>query len=150
MESKNEKVRVVQAGIDKFEIINDIQNNDGFEHSYPLSRERFRNLIDRGEIFYIANYDGKIVGMISVDFEIRAKLHFFSVKQDYQGKGIGSALINQVLEEAKNSNYSSVYVYVEVGSPVEKFLLNRGFEKVGYYRDRYKTGKHANILEIVL
>ena len=98
----------------------------------------------------MAFYDGNAVGMISVDFEIRAKLHFFSIRQDHQGKGAGTALLAKVLEEAKNRNYSSVYVYVEVDSPVEKFLLNRGFEKVGYYRDRYIKGKHANILEIVL
>ena len=138
MGSEKSKIRVDQVGLDKFEIINEIQSNDGFEHSYPLSKERFTNLIHRGEYFFVSFYEGKAAGMISVDFEIRAKLHFFSVKKDYQGKGIGGVLLKKILEEAKNRNYSSVYVYVEIDSPVEKFLLNRGFEKVGYYRDRYK------------
>lgn len=148
MESENKKIQIVQAKPDKFELISEIQNNDGFEHSYPLSRERFEKLIHRGECFYLAYYDGEATGMISVDFEIRAKLHFFSVKQDYQSKGIGTALLTKVLEEAKNRNYYSVYVYVEFDSPVEKFLLSRGFKKVGYYHNRYKNERSADILEI--
>lgn len=148
MESKDNTIQIVEAKPDMFELISEIQNNDGFEHSYPLSRERITKLIHRGECFYLAYYDGETAGMISVDFEIRAKLHFFSIKQDYHGKGIGTALLTKVLEEARNSNYSSVYVYVEQDSPVEKFLLRRGFNKVGYYHNRYKNRRSADILEI--
>lgn len=40
-----------------------------------------------------------------------------------------------------------VYSYIEVDSPLEEFLLKRGFTKVGFYKNRFGLGKDANILE---
>ncbi len=148
MKLVNTKIKIVSVKQNIFKLINEIQNNDGFRHSYPLTKERFARLIHRGEFFYVAYYDGKAVGMISVDFEIRAKLHFFSVKQNYQGIGIGTALLTEILKEAKKRNYPFVYVYVEIDSSAEKFLLKRGFKNIGHYHHRYGKDKHANILEI--
>lgn len=95
MESKNEKIQIVQVGSDKFEIINEIQSNDGFEHSYPLSKERFTNLNHRGECFFVAFYDGKAIAMISVDFEIQSKITLLFSKTRLSGQGYRICLINK-------------------------------------------------------
>ncbi|MBI2592646.1 MAG: GNAT family N-acetyltransferase [Candidatus Colwellbacteria bacterium] len=148
--STDTKIKIVTAGLGDFLKITDIQKKDGFRHAYPLTKERFRKLLQRGELFFVAFLQNQAVGIISVDMEIRAKLHFFSVIQNYWGKGIGTALLAKILIEAKKRDYKSVYVYVEIDSPVEKFLINKGFKKVGIYRNRYKQGRHAHILEISL
>lgn len=144
------KVTARQAKLDDFDSIVQIQKIDGFKHAYYLTKGRIDRLIKRGEIFFLAFIKNDPVGFISVDLEIRAKLHFFSIKKQYWNKGVGTTLYQRVREESKKHGCKTLFIYVEVDSPVEKFLLNRGMKKVGYYKNRYAQGRDANILAVEL
>ena len=130
-----------------FKNIINIQQNDGFNHSYYLTKERLKQLTKRGESFFIAFLDNQPVAFASIDFEIRAKLHFFSVKKERVKQGIGTELLSKVLHEAIKKGYEKVHIFVESNSPLEHFLIKNNFKKVGIYYDRYGPKKNSHILE---
>lgn len=146
---KLEKYKTRIAKEDDFASILHVQKNDGYEHSYYLDKERYDNLLDRGEVFYLLEYDMQsIVGFVSVDYEVRAKLRFFSVSKKHQGVGIAAKLLEIVRNEAKRKGYKSVYCYTETNSPLRAFLMHQGFKNVGYYKNRYRKGRDASILQL--
>ncbi len=61
---------------------------------------------------------------------------------------IGTALLEKVIEETKRRGIRTIYVYTEINSSVEKILSKHGFKKVGFYKNRYKENRDANILEL--
>ncbi|MEK7544183.1 MAG: GNAT family N-acetyltransferase [Patescibacteria group bacterium] len=127
-----------------------LQKNDGFPHQYYLIPKRVKQLFDRGEQFFIASIDQIPVGFSSVDFEIRAQAHFLCVDKRFTRKGVGSMLMNALVHEAKARGYTHMSSYVEADSLKEFFLKKHGFVQVGYYKNRYGTGKDATIWEVDL
>jgi GNAT superfamily N-acetyltransferase len=107
--------------------------------------------MDKGEIFFLALSDGRPVGFTSVDFEIRANLHFMSVLKDEQGKGIATLLLKTVIDEVLKRNYNYIITFTEKdGTNLNNFLKKRGFEEVGFHKDRYGKGKDAIIFNLNL
>jgi len=148
---KTDLINIRKATSKDLNIILRIQKNDGFKHAYYLTRDRFERLLNRGEVFYLAEKEtGGPLGFMSIDCEVRAKLHLSSVHKKYQNKRVGTTLLNYVVSRVKSRGYKRIYVYTEIASPAENFLLTRGFEKAGYYKDRYGEGRDANILELDL
>lgn len=127
-----------------------LQNSDGYPHSYYLTSERLARLFDRGELFFLASIGGTSAGFGSVDCEIRAQAHFLSVDRNYARRGIGSALMKTLQNEAKNRGYGRLSLYVDAGSAIEVFLKKHGFVQVGHYKNRYGNGKDATIWEVEL
>lgn len=134
-------------GPQDFDTIMEIQKNDGFEHSYYLTKERLEKLQQRGEEFFIVHLDNKPVAFASVDMEIRARLHFFCVDKDSTKKGVGAELLEKTIQEAVNRNFEKIHTFVETDSPAEHFYTKNKFEKVGSYKNRYGKDKDATILE---
>ena len=145
-EKLNLKISKIEGSQD-FDTIMEIQKNDGFEHSYYLTKKRLERLQQRGEEFFIVHLDGKPIAFASVDMEIRARLHFFCVDKDSTRKGIGSELLEKTIHEAVNQNFDKIHTFVETDSPSEHFYVKNKFEKVGFYKNRYGQGKDSNILE---
>lgn len=146
--NKELELDIKKATLKDLDKIIDIQKNDGFKHAYYLPEGRLAKLVRRGEAFYIAFSKTKALGFISADMEVRAKIHFFSVKEKWGGKGVGVAMLTKILNEVKRNGYRFVYIYVEIDSPIEEFLIKKGFYEVGIYRNRYSSGRHAHILEV--
>lgn len=132
-----------------FETILEVQKNDGYEHSYYLTKKRLAKLFERGELFIIAELGDRPIGMASLDIEIRAKLHFFSVLKTFQKKGVGTKMLNEIIKKLKKApkKVEVVYFYVEKGAPIVNFLKKNNFKEVGFYKNRYRNGKDAVILE---
>ncbi|HLD25228.1 MAG TPA: GNAT family N-acetyltransferase [Patescibacteria group bacterium] len=128
-----------------------IQKNDGFKHAYYLTKERIHKLFSNGEQFYGAFTDKQeLTGFVSINIDVvRQRIHFFVVDKHYQGKGVGSALLKHVISVARKEKVKNIYTYTEIQSPLERFLLRKGFEKAGYFRKRF-GGKDANILSLYL
>lgn len=82
---------------------------------------------------------------MSLDMEIRAKIHFFSVLKEYQNEGVGSIMLTKAERIVKDEGFSILHIYTETNSLLEKFLKNRGFVKVGFFTGRFSVGKDANI-----
>jgi hypothetical protein len=123
------------------DVMIEIQKNDGYNHAYYLTPERLQRLFDLGIDFYVvATQDDRVIAFIALEVEIRARLRFFSVHKDFQGRHL---LNKEFLREAK-----IIYVYIEEnGKKVKKFLGQYGFEEVGFYRNRFGEGKNSVILE---
>jgi ribosomal protein S18 acetylase RimI-like enzyme len=122
----------------------EIQKHDGFHHSYYLTPERLIILL-KDELFFVAIKNNNVVGFISIDIKFRARLHFLSVNKNYTGQGIASALLEKALSVAKKQGKDKVHIFTEIDSPIEGFLTNKKFEKIGYFKNRFGKGKDANI-----
>ncbi len=128
----------------------EVNQNDGFVHAYALPAERLENLFLRGESFVVAKHDEKIIGFGSIDCEIRARIHFLSVRKDYSGIGVGTAIMKALLDLARSKGYKKVHTIVESKSTKEIFLKKMGFTEIGFYKDRYALGKDASMWETVI
>lgn len=149
-ENQVKGVVVREGGIDDIEAMRTIQRNDGYEHAYYLEPDRLEKLLKRGETFFLAYFDGKPIGFSSVDFEVRARLHFLSVLETESKRGVGSALMRTMLEESRRRGYKSAHTYVEANSTKEDFLRRFGFDNIGKFGNRYGQGKDATIWSIDL
>lgn len=144
------KVHIRQATKNDIPTLITLQRNDGFTHSYYLTRERLKRLFDRGELFFVARLGRVPVGFASIDCEIRAQVHFLSVDQTFTRRGIGSMLMRTLKNEVQKRGYGHLSVYVDAGAAIEVFLKKNGFVQVGYYKNRYGKGKDATIWEVDL
>lgn len=127
-----------------------LQENDGFPHPHYVTPDRLLRLFRRGEVYFLAILNGVTVGFASIDYEIRAQIHYLSVHRDYWRKGVGSMLMKTMIDESKSRGYDRISVYVQAESPIEIFLEKKGFVKVGYYKNRYGNGKDVTIWEVDL
>lgn len=128
-----------------------IQKNDGFRHAYYLTKERLETLFQNGERFFgIFTSNDDFIGFSSINTDVvRLRIHFFFIDKEYQGKGVGSALLAHIVHIAQQEKITNIYTYTEVHSPLEKFLLGKGFEKAGYFKRRFGD-KDATILSLYL
>lgn len=94
-------------------------------------------LTDDRRIFLVAEYQGEIVGMITLAGSSRRKiLHKaelgISVRKPYWGKGIGSALISEALRIAKQKGFKKIQLEVmEHNERAIRLYKKFGFEVEG-------------------
>jgi len=143
-------IKISKATIKDISLIIDIQKRDGFKHAYYLTPKRLKGLFNRGEIFYIAYLKNEAVAFVALDIEKRVKLHFLSVAEEQRKKGIGTFLMQKIINETKKYKKTIIYAYVEEKSPLEKFLIRNKFKKAGYFLNRFGKGRDANILSFSL
>lgn len=144
------KIKIRQAKLTDWRNIQYIQSHDSFEHVYYLKKSRIERLFKRGEVFFLAFIDGKAVGFTSVDFEIRATVHFLSVLKPFQDMGVGRALLKRALQEAIKRKYKQAVAFTEDVAVKEKFLTKNKFKKVGYHKNRYANRVNGIIWSIDL
>lgn len=146
------KYKLKTAGEDDFAHIAFIQKNDDFKHSYYLTEDRIERLRDGGEKFFVFYEDDRFVGMASINLEIRAQLHFFSILKEKQKKGLAKKMLEILLEEVKKHEvkHKTIHCFSEPDSPLVNFLKSQGFEEVGFYKNRYQNGRDAVIVEKVI
>ncbi len=143
--------KILKADIKNWRTIQYIQKNDGFSHAYYLTKNRIKRLFKRGELFFIAYIDKEAVGFTSVDFEIRARLHFLSVLKDFQKIGAGSRLVREIVRETKKRKYNHLYTITEKKAVLApKFLKKFGFKEVGFHKNRFGNEKDAIIWSLSL
>jgi len=83
----------------------------------PLDKKFFDNptkeIIEKGGYIYLAFFDGEVVGSIGLE-RINDKeyaLTKMGVKPNYQGKKIGSLLMEKALQQASELNLKSLVLY---------------------------------------
>lgn len=126
-----------------------IQKNEGFKHAYYLTEDRIERLIENGEEFFILYKDDQFVGMTAIDAEIRIQLHFFSVLDKFKENGDAEKMLELLIAEIKKKEveHQTIHCFTEKEEPLLQFLLKNGFEEVGFYKNRYQSGKDAVITE---
>jgi GNAT superfamily N-acetyltransferase len=74
--------------------------------------DRLISKVSSRGLFYLVEFDGTIIGMGALD-QIREKtgaIKRMYIRPAYRGKGIGKALLQQLLKKAKEFGYHSVYL----------------------------------------
>jgi putative acetyltransferase len=74
----------------------------------------------------VAIIDGQVVGF--AEFEDNGHIDCFYIHHQFQGKGVGSALIREIEQQALQQNI--LKIFAEVSITAKPFFLSKGFEVV--------------------
>lgn len=97
-------------------------------------------------VFFVATVEGDVVGWAHLDLPQLDKLKSTAqltvgVQETFQGRGIGSRLVERALEWAEANGYRKVYNSVPTtNDEALDFLGNRGWETEGIRKDHYTIG----------
>ncbi len=109
------------------------------EYAYDTRKEvkSYLNWLYRGDPsgFFVAKIGDEIVGFLSchsnwMDYREGkvCELHEFVVRKEFQGKGIGKALLEKVIEYARSKGRQKITLWVGEGNaPAIAFYKKRGF-----------------------
>ena len=105
---------------------------------------------------FVAEDDGKVVGWIAVSptsyrYAYRGSVELSVYIDDkYKGRGIGTALINHLIEKCGESGIWSLYSVIFADNEASKNLHRKcGFREIGY-RERIAQDKFGKWTDIVL
>ncbi len=86
------------------------------------------SLDNRITTFYMAEEDGKVIGMAGMEiYGEEALLRSVTVLSGMRDKGYGSMIVDRMLDEARNANVRSVILLTETA---RDFFLKKGFSVV--------------------
>ena len=106
---------------------------------------------ENAEVF-VAETDGKIVGFLMLEWPGTgwnrvAEIGWIAVLPKYQRKGIGSNLIWDMVEYARNRGIRKVYVEPSVkNNAAIRFYVKNGFNFEATRKDWYRDGEDSTIL----
>jgi len=105
-----------------------------YEAEVGASEESWRRrLSDRTR--FVAEVDGKVVGTVGAgpgEFDSAAALTALWVDPGFRGRGVGSALVDAVVDWAKGKGFNQVLLWVtEVNENAERLYVSRGFARTG-------------------
>lgn len=113
-----------------------------------FTRKQFVYLISKAKgMFYVAKHEEKIVGYLSLitnSFIRYARIYSIAVHPDTRGMKIGQLLLDKGLEYAREQNFKSVTLEVNVNNngAIQLYLKN-GFTIKGTKRFYYPDGANA-------
>lgn len=85
--------------------------------------------------FLVAECDGELVGTVSICESFRPvnSLHLFAleVSGTRRNQGIGTDIVNWVIEEARRRGLSRVFLEVRTDNPARRLYHRLGFRRVG-------------------
>lgn len=97
-----------------------------FVENGKLLRRTFRELEDLMETFFVAEYEGKLVGCVGLDIynQKLAEIRSLAVSPDVQGMGVGKRLVRACVELA---NERDIFEIMAISSS-EDFFRRCGFD----------------------
>jgi ribosomal-protein-alanine N-acetyltransferase len=102
--------------------------------------------------YVVAEADGKIVayaGLMCI--EPIADVQTIAVVPEFEGRGIGSAILTELIEEARRRGAVEVLLEVRADNPRAQALYMRfGFEQIHVRRRYYRDGTDALIMRLTL
>jgi L-amino acid N-acyltransferase len=160
-------ITLLRASTDHLEAITDIYNEAVLTttatfDSEPISLDEQRIWFaehDNKFPIIVAEKSGKVIGWVSLSkwsgrcaYSDTAEISVY-IKDGYRGKGIGTKLINKILDEGKKSGIHTVLARIADGSDASiRLHKNAGFEYVGVMREvGKKFGKlfDVHLLQLV-
>ena len=145
-----ENIVIREAEKSDAEILRTIEANDGFPYPYKKTAQDFERYMAEGTKFYIAEHNGMPVGHVSlVDCAYLSgdRLHFLATIKDYQGKGVGRALMahfeQKVTERKKDCAVINVY---ENNPRAIDFYKRLGYDIWFIIPHRYEEGINAVVM----
>jgi ribosomal-protein-alanine N-acetyltransferase len=87
-------------------------------------------------------------GLLFVPGGIQADVLTIAVRASYWGRGIGSALLDALIEEARARDCAELFLEVRADNPrAHGLYLRRGFEEIGVRRGYYQpSGTDAIVM----
>jgi len=101
------------------------------------SRAQIENRWREQELGYreilVAERDGGIVGTVSTHSPDGRSMHLFALEvgPEWRDQGVGRALVEQVLAEARRRGLRRVFLEVRVDNPARRLYHRIGFRRVG-------------------
>lgn len=96
--------------------------------------------------FLVALENNNIIGYISSTLEEQGEILNLFVVEEYRKQGVGKALLNSVIEEAKKNNVSSLYLEVSEKN-INAIALYKSFDfKLSHVRKNYYKDSDAYVL----
>ena len=143
-------LEIREAAKEDAETLRWIEANDGFPYPYKKTAEDFARYMREGTRFYIAEHEGKPVGHISLvncEYLSGDRLHFLATIKEYQGKGVGRALVAHFEGEVKKRKKDCAIINVYENNPRAITF----YEGLGYVRwfiipHRYEEGINAVVM----
>lgn len=114
--------------------------------------------LTKGSYSYVAEVDGKVIGQLSLDLDQSLRRRHVAsfgmgVKQEFQGKGVGSKLLTSAIDVAENwlnverleltvytDNESAIALYKKHGFVIEGESKKYAFRN-GQYVDAYQMAR---------
>jgi len=113
-----------------------------FESKVATELSEFLNQFNPGhDGFWLAMVDDKIVGAVAIDGKEAktsgARLRWFIVDPDYQGRGVGQRLLEEAITFCRKANIQRVYLHSFAGLDAARHL----YEKFGFVLCEEKQDK---------
>ncbi len=121
---QQEARRLVLDGLSEhFEVIDESLN--------PDLDDIQRSFIEAGDSFYVAEFDGHIVGTAGLRFEPgRARIVRMSVAKVHRKRGVARALLERCIESARQHGIAEIVAFTEPHwSDAVRFYTGAGFEQ---------------------
>jgi GNAT superfamily N-acetyltransferase len=110
----------------------------GFDASFETQvgtefSEFVKDFEENRDGFWVARINGEFAGAIAIDGskadEKGARLRWFIVPRNFQGRGIGGRLIKRAIDFCKEAGFRKVYLWTFEGLDEARFLYEReGFQ----------------------
>jgi len=124
-------------------------------HRFPWTPGNFSDALNSGYVCKVAELDGNMVGyavMMPVLDEV--ELLDISIAAEYQGRGLGSDLLQQMMGLARGINMQRMFLEVRPSNVAALALYSKhGFREIGLRRDYYSAGdkrEDAIVMERIL
>ena len=105
-----------------------------FEREVNLAENHWRNVVVQRTRF-LAEIDGEVAGTVGAgpgEFSRSAALTALWVDPRFRDRGVGSALVEAVLDWAADHGFSQVLLWVtEVNRDAERLYVHHGFARTG-------------------
>jgi ribosomal-protein-alanine N-acetyltransferase len=131
--------------------VDDVAIIEARSFSNPWQPQTFRSLISQGRAHVLVAEDLEfgVVGYAVVWWVLdQGELANLAVTEGFQGRGVGSALLDRLLSDAKASEVESLFLEVRMSNTrAHELYLSRGFVQVAVRKDYYrKPPEDARIL----
>lgn len=133
------------ADVEQVHEINQVSLEISFRFYYDLFHKT------EPELFLVAEHENKILGFILVkdgeNFGEKptAIIYAIAVSPNYRSSGIGTQLVNAILNVLREKHIKKLFLHVRVGNESAiKFYLNLGFIKLQRIREFYSWGEDAD------
>ncbi|MGM9472243.1 ribosomal protein S18-alanine N-acetyltransferase [Pseudarthrobacter sp. YS3] len=102
--------------------------------------------------YLVAESGGEIVGYAGLMcIEPIADVQTIAVVPEFEGRGIGSALLTRLIDEARSRGAADVLLEVREDNPrAQQLYVRFGFEKIHIRRKYYRDGVDALIMRLQL
>jgi len=140
-------MRIRRASVKDVNDIVRISENDGYAHS--LKRESVKKYLEQGSTYLIAEEDMPI-GVIKYGLceKCFPEIYVLSVKLEFQGRGIGKALMKKV-EQDVSKKYDKIRLHVRNwNTKAMTFYLKLGYKPIGIIKNLYeKSDMHVQMIK---